>query len=132
MTRRVIFAITLAASAVVGGVIACGQGAVGTDACNQIEQARCKWIEQCFADAANYGLPTRRSDSTSPVDDCDRYYKDACQHGLVTNVAPTTDQVNACVGAINAATDCTVVANPETADACAFLLIYDAGPDVGD
>lgn len=131
MTRRVIFALALGASAVIGGVIACGQGAVGTDACNQVEHARCKWIEQCFADAANYGLPTRRSESTSPVDDCDRFYNDACLHGLVSNVAPTDTQVSTCVAAINAATDCTIVANPETSDACAFLLVYDAGPDAG-
>jgi len=57
-----------------------------------------------------------------------RYYDDACLHGMVTNVPPTTDEVSACVGAINSATDCTIVTNPETADACAFLL-YDAGSD---
>ena len=119
-----------ATSLAVAFALACGQTAIGTDACTSIEHARCQWIVQCFADAANYGLPTRQSDSdaASPVDDCVRYYNDACLHGLVTNVAPSTDQVSACVGAINNATDCTIVYNPETADACAFLL-NDAGLD---
>jgi len=112
------------------GVIAmaCTQ-AVGTDACKQIEQARCYWIEQCFADAGpTYGLPVSPSNGMSPVDECFRYYDDACGHGLVTNVQPTSDEVNACVKAINAATDCTIVQAPETSDACAFLT-YDAGTD---
>ncbi len=130
MRRRVLFALAVIAAAVVAGVVACGQGAVGVDACNQIETARCQWIEQCFADAGEfYGLPTPRSNSTSYVDDCVRYYKDACLHGIVSNVQPSTAQVSSCVSAINAATDCTIVANPETADACAFLLNYDAGAD---
>ena len=133
MHARVILGVSAVVAVVVSGVIACGQAAVSTDGCQSIEHARCKWIVQCFADAANgnYGLPTPRSGQTtssSPVDDCMRYYDDACLHGMVTNVQPTTDQVNACVGAINTATDCTIVANPETADACAFLT-YDAGLD---
>lgn len=129
MRRRVLIVLALSASAVVGGVFACGQGAVGIDACNQIETARCQWIEQCFGGdgSAFYGLPTPRSDQASYVDDCTRYYKDACLHGLVSNVQPTTTQVSECVTAINSATDCTIVTNPETADACAFLLDYDAG-----
>lgn len=116
-----------AVAAVAVVAVACTQ-AVGTDACKQIEHARCYWIEQCYGDASNYGLPTRRSEGTSPVDDCFRYYDDACGHGLVTNVPPTSDQVNACVAAINAATDCTIVEAPETSDACAFLT-FDAGSD---
>jgi hypothetical protein len=127
MRRSILLALCAAAAA--GAVaLACGQGAVAADGCQSIEHARCYWIEQCYADAANYGLPTRRSDSTSPVDDCFRFYDDACQHGMVTNVEPTNDQINACVDAINAATDCTIIQAPETADACAFLT-FDAGVD---
>ena len=132
MRVRVILGVVAVCGVVVCGVIACGN-AVGTDGCQAIEHARCKWIVQCYGDAAggNYGLPTPRSGQTtssSPVDDCMRYYDDACMHGMVTNVPPTTDEVSACVGATNSATDCTIVTNPETADACAFLT-YDAGLD---
>jgi hypothetical protein len=134
MRAAVLFGLGVTAAAGMVAV-ACSQGVVGVDACKQIEHARCYWIEQCYSDASNYGLPTRRSDSTSPVDDCFRYYDDACEHGLVTNVPPTSDQVNLCVDAINTATDCTIVQSPETADACAFLT-YDAGTqadaDAGD
>ena len=110
---------------------ACGQSAVGVDACSQIEHARCQWIVQCYPDAQDFGLPTRRSesDAASPVDDCYRYYNDACLHGLVTSVSPTTAQVSSCVSAINNATDCTIIYSPETADACAFLIPSDAGTD---
>lgn len=128
MGRRALFGVVAFSSLVVGGIFACGQGANGTDACQSIEHARCQWIVQCYPDAANYGLPTRRSDTSSPVDDCFRYYDDACLHGLVSNVSTTTLEVNACVNAINGATDCTIVQNPQTADACAFLS-FDASTD---
>lgn len=128
MGGRLIIALSFTGAAIVAGVVACGQGPVGVDACTQVEHARCYWIEQCYADAANFGLPTPRSNSTSPVDDCFRFYDDACLHGLVSNVTPTTAQVTTCVSAIQQATDCTIVQNPETADACAFLLA-DAGLD---
>jgi hypothetical protein len=130
---RSLFVVLLASALVVGFVLACGQAAVGVDSCTTIEHARCQWIVQCFGDAANYGLPTRRSDSdsSSPVDDCDRFYNDACLHGLVTTVQPSSSAVAECVTAINNATDCTIVYNPETADACAFLIPSDAGDGGG-
>ncbi|HEY1956164.1 MAG TPA: hypothetical protein VGH28_11130 [Polyangiaceae bacterium] len=131
MRVRLFVGLAAVATTAVGALFACGQTAVGSDACQQIEHARCYWIEQCYADAANYGLPTRRSESSSPVDDCFRYYDDACQHGLVTPVQPTSDQVAACVTAIGNATDCTIVQAPETADACAFLTA-EGGVDAGD
>jgi hypothetical protein len=132
MRVRVLLGVAAVVGTVVCGVIAC-ENAVGSDACVSIEHARCKWIVQCFADAAggNYGLPTPRSGQTttsSPVDDCMRFYDDACLHGMVTNVAPTSDEVTTCVNTINTATDCTIVTNPETTDACAFLA-FDAGTD---
>ena len=132
MGRRVLF-VLLAAATAVAFALACGQSAVGVDACTSIEHARCQWIVQCYADAAEYGLPTRRSesDASSPVDDCYRYYNDACLHGLVTNVQPASTAVDQCVAAINSATDCNIVWNPQNADACAFLLVEDAG-DGGD
>ena len=132
MRVRVLLGVGAIVGGVFCGVIACGN-AVGTDACQSIEHARCQWIVQCFGDAAggNYGLPTPRSGQTttsSAVDDCNRYYDDACLHGMVTNVPPSTTDVSACVQAIQTATDCTIVLNPETAPACVFLT-YDAGTD---
>jgi hypothetical protein len=131
MGSRVVV-VLLAIAITVAFALACGQAANSVDACTSIEHARCNWIVQCFADAGPlpYGLPTRRSDSdaSSPVDDCYRYYNDACLHGLVSNVQPSAASVTACVTAINNATDCTIVYNPETADACAFLTA-DAGTD---
>src|SRR5690348_16724578 len=112
MSPRLVAGIVVICGAGVAGVIACGQSATGVDACQSIEHARCKWIVQCYADAANYGLPTPRSgatNSSTPVDDCMRFYDDACLHGLVPNVPPSTDQVGQCVAAINAATDCNIV-----------------------
>lgn len=128
-TRLVVVLVALGVA--LAFAFACGQAAVGVDACNQIEHARCQWIVQCYPDATDFGLPTRRSesDASSPVDDCYRYYNDACQHGLVTTVAPASSQVSLCVSAINAATDCNIIYHPETADACAFLIPSDAGTD---
>jgi hypothetical protein len=115
---------TAAITVVVTGVIfACGPSVNGTDACRKIEHARCGWVVAC-----NISLPVARKEGY-PVDDCIRYYDDACEHGLVTPVSPTKDQIDQCVGAINAATDCTIVTAPETADACAWLIPPDAGLD---
>jgi len=111
-----------------GTIFACGQSAVGVDACQQIQRARCGWVVEC----PSITLPTRRSESTSPVDDCTRYYNDQCLHGLVTTVAPSQGEVQACVDAINAATSCDIVYAPETSSACAFLIPVDAGVDASD
>jgi hypothetical protein len=125
LLRGVLASVFLGAVAA-GAIFACGQGAVGVDACLQIERARCGWVVAC-----NIPLPVRRNDSdaSSPVDDCNRYYEDQCLHGLSTTYDPDKGQVGACVDAINAATDCTIVNSPESADACAFLVPIDAGSD---
>ena len=124
-------ALVVIAATGAGAILACGQTAVGTDACQQIEHARCYWIQQCYGDASNYGLPTPHSNGASVVDDCFRYYDDACLHGLVTPVSPTQAQVTSCVQAIDQASDCTIIQAPETADACAFLTA-EGGVDAGD
>ncbi len=95
----------------------CGDKAVGVDACRKIEFARCRFVVAC-----NIGVGTRRSDSTSPVDDCDRYYDDACLHGFASGSDPGDAVTQKCVDAINAAKDCTIIVNPETAPECAFLV----------
>jgi hypothetical protein len=114
---------------------ACGTDAVGVETCKKIEHARCDWAMQCAMDDPSSGIdlnrPVRRSKSTSPVDDCYRFYDDACLHGLPAPDPNDAGAVQACVDAINTG-DCTIVIHPETADACAFLIPpADSGVDTG-
>lgn len=113
----------------------CGTSAVGIDDCRAIEQARCRAAAPC-------GL----------VDDvaaCERYYRDHCLHGLLTDPPPGTSVAD-CVRAIEAAgqcasrdpesplsectedvpearpglsSACAVVEHPERAEPCSFLLV---------
>lgn len=112
----------------------CGTNAVGVDECRDIERARCRAGEPC-------GI-------ISDVPACERYYRDHCLHGLATK-PPAAATVAACVQVIEAAgrcasndpetllndcdedvtaphtglrSACDVVAHPELASECAFLL----------
>jgi hypothetical protein len=112
----------------------CGTGAVGVSECRNIEQARCVAAKPC-------GL-------IDDVDACERFYRDHCLHGLA--VKPPVDAVvQTCISVIEAAgkcaevdpetplaeckkpvtarvnglkTTCDVVAHPELATECSFLL----------
>lgn len=111
----------------------CGTNAVGVDDCRDIEQARCEASPPC-------GL-------VSDVSACKRYYRDHCLHGLLSK--PSAGVVGQCVRVIKeagrcasgdpeAALDdcdpfvteqtarlelaCDVVAHPEFAPECSFLL----------
>lgn len=118
----------------------CGTNAIGVDDCRDIEQARCEASVPCgFVDDVNA---------------CRRYYRDHCLHGLLTK--PSAGAVADCVRVIDAAGQCAsadiesalsdcdpevtesnrklrsacdVVAHPEYASECAFLL--DEPPDTG-
>lgn len=118
----------------------CGTNAIGVDDCRDIEQARCEASVPCgFVD---------------DVKACRRYYRDHCLHGLLTK--PSAGAVAECVRVIDAAGQCAsadaeaglsdcdpavteangklrsacdVVAHPEFASECAFLL--DEPPDTG-
>ena len=114
--------------------LACNTGAVGVEACREIETARCKAAEQC-------GL-------LDDVDGCVRFSDDHCLHGMDLDDEPGQVQVGFCVDAVEAAgkcakrktrrTDpedcgeqllesanatevCDIVQEPERAAACAFL-----------
>ncbi len=63
---------------------ACGNDAVGVEACRTIEEARCKRAPQCGVDMS---VPVHRDTPSHDVDACIRYYNDACLHGLATDVA---------------------------------------------
>ena len=120
----------------------CGTNAVGVDACRDIEQARCRADLPC-------GVVT-------DVKACERYYRDHCLHGLAAK-PPGGGAVGACVAVIEAAgrcaeadpqtalgdceeavtdpkrglkTACDVVAHPELATECIFLL--DTPPPEGE
>lgn len=112
----------------------CGTAAVGIEDCRRIEHARCRAGAAC-------GIVT-------DVEACLRYYRGHCLHGLPTE-PPGDASVGACVSAIEAAGRCAssdpdarlsdcdedvpaprrgltlacdVVAHPERAAPCAFLL----------
>jgi hypothetical protein len=119
--RLVLLAVGMVAGAIsLAG--ACGNGAVGTDACRRIETVRCDRAEACGIDLTRSGaVPT-------PRDACVRYYRDACLHGLVTTEEPAPEAVDACVAALGAAA-CASIERPALEPACAWLVPPgDGGP----
>jgi hypothetical protein len=111
----------LATLSVVAGVVgvlggaACGTDAVGVDACREIEAARCKRAAEC-------GLPLDYPrPAGDPVAACERFYVDACLHGIQSGVEPTLPQRKACVDAVTTST-CDVVREPQRAAGCAFII----------
>jgi hypothetical protein len=109
----------------------CGTDAAGVSECREIEQARC-------AAAVNCGF--------TEVDECRRFYRDHCLHGVAidtvsqVDVVTCVDQIenagrcaaaqpdsapSACEVPIPTQTEvarvCDVVLQPELASACAFL-----------
>ncbi len=118
-----------AVAVVVGLIVACGTSPVAVDSCRQVEATRCQWATAC---GIRLDVPVRRADGTNGVDDCIRYYNDACLHGIVSATDPGQTATEACVKAINEG-DCNIVKNPEKSPACAWLLVgpaADAGADV--
>ena len=129
LLRRVYVRAVVAAVVTLGlaSAFACGTDPVGVETCRKIEDARCDNAKSCGIDISSQ--PVHRRDGKTPdaqdqqdVGACKRYYEDACLHGLVTTSDPGAVQAQACVDAINNATDCAIVKNPEKAPACAFLL----------
>ena len=122
----------------------CGTDAVGVDECRDIEEARCEAAQFC-------GI-------VDDVDQCKRFYRDQCLHGLAKGEQPGAPQVKSCVSSIQAAGSCAkngvtelsscdpkpsdktaltkvcdVVLNPEKIAECEFLAVPvelpDAAPD---
>jgi len=96
-------------------VPACGTGANSPDSCRSVEEARCRQAAAC-----NIPLEPPYSTSGNDVDACIRFYDVACLHGLEGN-APSPMQLSQCVAAIKTGV-CTVVANPQIALACSWLI----------
>lgn len=113
----------------------CGTDAVGVGACREIEYARCEAAVSC-------GM-------IDDAESCKQYYQDHCLHGVDLDEGPRSVAVGNCVSAIRAAGRCAdrqdddtppedcdsswledadarrvcdVVAEPERAPACEFLV----------
>src|SRR5438105_847816 len=88
------------------GVVACGTDPVGVESCRRIEHARCENAPACGIDLSK---PVHRGGSPElSVAACNRFYDDACLHGLVAPTDPGNVAVDACIDAINTG-DCAVV-----------------------
>ncbi len=103
----------------------CGTDPVATEACRQIEQARCRKAASC---------PELRLQGEVGVQECTQFARDRCLHGLAVE-DPGPAAVERCVSAIDQ--DCLAAGAPETSEACAFLRAsaptedggLDASPD---
>lgn len=105
----------VALSVVLTALAACGNDAVGVNACRQIEGARCRRAAQC----PGISLEPPYHTSGSDVDECIRYYDVACLHGLAVS-DPGGAAVNDCISAIYDG-PCQVVASPASDSHCAWL-----------
>jgi hypothetical protein len=121
-TQRI--ALWALAAAFAGAALgACGNDAVGVDACKQIESARCRQAPAC-----GISLEPPFHTAGGDVDGCIRAYQTACLHGLAVG-NPGSSAVNACVAAIEAG-DCNVVRVPQTSPQCAWLAPVATAPVV--
>lgn len=119
MIRRVALAAPFAMLAVALSAAGpgCANDGYGIDACRQIEAERCRWVVAC-----NIGVGVRRDNESSPVDDCVRFYRDECLHGMTyLTQDPSDTDVGKCTTAIHNATSCDIVRHPENDPACSWL-----------
>lgn len=72
---------------------ACSSGAIGIDACREIEGARCAALTACgkTEEEAAY---------------CADFYRDQCLHGITSGVEPSEVATTACVDAVRAVETC--------------------------
>lgn len=96
-----IVAVFSAASAAFS-TVGCEGDAVGVDACKQIEQRRCELAPAC---AGKAGIPEIKDEVQ--IENCKDIYRDHCLVGI-ENAArePTKDQVDGCLAALAATTQC--------------------------
>ncbi|MFO0666519.1 MAG: hypothetical protein U0174_21370 [Polyangiaceae bacterium] len=116
---------------------ACGSDAVATEPCRRIEEVRCERAAACGIDLGRVPHELSRTPQND-IDACKRFYRDACLHGLTSQVDPGAPATDACIAALKTGS-CSVVLKPGTAPACAFLnqpppdagtAVVDAGSDV--
>jgi hypothetical protein len=98
----------------------CGTDAYGIGECKQIEEARCRAAAKC----PDIPLGNVYHATGTDVDACIRFYDVACLHGLQVP-DPGAPSVSACVQAIQGldggAASCSIVEQPWTTKACAWL-----------
>lgn len=122
----------------------CGTDAVGVEDCRDIESARCEAGKFC-------GL-------VDDVDQCKRFYRDQCLHGMAVGERPGAPRIKECVATIQKAGECAkagattlaecavqpsqktyhtescdIVKEPEGTEECEFLFkpveVPDAAPE---
>ncbi len=73
-------------------VVGCNTGAVGVSECREIERARCRAAAACG--------------TVEDAEECQRFYRDHCLHGIAAPEVPTESAGRACVTAIEEAGQC--------------------------
>lgn len=124
MRPRASWIFALAVPSLVGAALACGTDAVAVETCRRVENARCERAAGCGIDL---GVPRHRGGDATAVTSCQRYYRDACLHGIEGPEDPGEVVLSACLDAISTGS-CDVVKAPELAPACAFLVAVPAPP----
>ncbi|NUP10374.1 MAG: hypothetical protein HOW73_30355 [Polyangiaceae bacterium] len=109
-------------------VPACSTGAVGIDACRQIESARCEAAPACENGDPSFGIATEEQ-----VDNCKVFYNDHCLVGLEnTEAEPVQDDVNDCVAAVQAMAACQTAGAATLAECDAIDVDKVIDPDYPD
>jgi hypothetical protein len=130
MRRAIAFGSLLTTLYVVAQMAACGNGADDVAACRQLENARC--AQSGKLSCVDPSFPLHEGTSAADfVSACQLYYNDACLHGLVTPKAPNGNQLTNCTNAIERATTCGIVLEPQLFPECNWLVPPDAGVDAG-
>ncbi|HEY6556539.1 MAG TPA: hypothetical protein VI072_04670 [Polyangiaceae bacterium] len=88
-TLAVLSLISGAALAAAGG---CSTDAIGVEDCRDIEYARCEAGHACGV--------------VHDADDCKRFYRDQCLHGLALDDTPSATAVQNCVRSLKAISNC--------------------------
>lgn len=88
----------LGLSALAAAAAHCSSGAVGVEACREIESKKCEVAQGC------HGVDL---DEESDVEECKLFYHDQCMFGIADGTAdPDGILVEACLAAIDAAASC--------------------------
>jgi hypothetical protein len=111
-------AAALAAGVPLGfAIVSCSTGAVGVQACRDIETARCQAAAAC-------GF------SADQVSSCTLFYRDQCLDGIqnTTDNPPSTAEIQSCIAAVEASEACAQAGVPSMVT-CGAAPLVDAGED---
>ena len=95
------------ASIVMATTVACNGSAVGVEACQIIEEARCDAAPQVYK-ACHTQISVPKILTTTEVNNCKILYRDQCRVGIENNTItdPGKPQANDCVAQVKAAAAC--------------------------